>query len=60
MKIMCAVILLNKNTVISEKTEEGNILILPFEKAKDKFRKLAKSQIEIHPEILNLLNNLHH
>lgn len=57
MKIMCAVILLNKNTVISDRSEEGNILILPFEKAKDKFRKLAKSQIEIHPDILNLFNN---
>lgn len=37
------VLLLNKNATLSGISEKDNILILPFEKVKDRFRKMAKS-----------------
>ncbi|NTW43037.1 MAG: hypothetical protein HGB14_01080 [Anaerolineaceae bacterium] len=54
--LKCAVILLNKNTIVEENDNESEILILPFEKAKEKFRKLSKAQIEIPPELINALS----
>lgn len=55
--LKCAVILLNKNTVIEDAENESEILILPFEKAKEKFRKLSKAQIEIPPELIKALKD---
>jgi len=37
------VLLLNKNVTLSGITEKDNILIMPFEKVKDRFRKIAKN-----------------
>lgn len=53
--LKCAVILLNKNTKIVDSDQTDDILILPFDKAKEKFRKLAKSQNEISPEIIKAI-----
>lgn len=37
------ILLLNKNVTISGISEKDNILIMPYEKVKDRFRKLAKN-----------------
>jgi len=55
--LKCAVILLNKNTIVEDQDNESEILILPFEKAKEKFRKLSKTQIEISQELIKALTN---
>jgi uncharacterized protein (UPF0335 family) len=54
--LKCAVILLNKNTIVEENDNESEILILPFEKAKEKFRKLSKAQIETPTELIKALS----
>jgi hypothetical protein len=53
-----AVILLNKSCTISGPKTDGEILILPFDKAKDRFRKLSKTQINVDEEVINVLNSL--
>lgn len=37
------VLLLNKNVILSGISEKDNILIMPYEKVKDRFRKMAKN-----------------
>src|SRR5665648_176411 len=51
-----AVILLNKNCTINGSGNEKGILILPKDKAKDKFRKIAKNPVKIKDEILEVLS----
>jgi hypothetical protein len=56
--INAAVILLNKNCTINGLGEENGILILPFEKAKDRFRKISKTPVKINEEVLKIIKNL--
>jgi hypothetical protein len=56
--INAAVILLNKNCTINGPGEENGILILPFEKAKDRFRKISKTPVKINEEVLKTIKNL--
>jgi len=51
-QLKAAVILLNKKCSITHPLEEDDILVLPYEKAKEKFRKLAKSPIKLSDELL--------
>ena len=51
------VLLLNKNVSISGIFEKDNILIMPFEKVKDRFRKMAKN-INLSDEVYALLEDL--
>ncbi|PKO11072.1 MAG: hypothetical protein CVU40_02570 [Chloroflexi bacterium HGW-Chloroflexi-2] len=51
------VLLLNKNVSISGNFEKDNILIMPFEKVKDRFRKMAKN-INLSDEVYALLEDL--
>ncbi|PKO05565.1 MAG: hypothetical protein CVU41_10855 [Chloroflexi bacterium HGW-Chloroflexi-3] len=51
------VLLLNKNGSISGIFEKDNILIMPFEKVKDRFRKMAKN-INHSGEVYSLLEDL--
>lgn len=51
------VLLLNKNVSISGNFEKDYILIMPFEKVKDRFRKMAKN-INLSDEVYALLEDL--
>lgn len=51
------VLLLNKNVSISGIIEKDNILIMPFEKVKDRFRKIAKN-INHSDEVYSLLEEI--
>ena len=55
-KIKLLIILMNKNIQMDEINEVDDILILPMEKVKDKFRKLSKSD-QIPEAILNSFND---
>jgi hypothetical protein len=60
LQINAAVILLNKKCSIISPIQENEINILPYEKAKDKFRKLAKTPISLSTEVVNALSELEH
>jgi len=52
------VVLLNKNVTLSGISEKDNILVMPYEKVKDRFRKMAKnnnSSNEIYTSLEDLL-----
>jgi hypothetical protein len=55
-KLKCAVVLLHKNVVIADKSEENDVIILTSEKVKEKFRKMSKSQASVSPQILNFFD----
>lgn len=55
-QIKLLVILMNKNVIINDINEMDDILILPMDKVKDKFRKFSKSN-QISEELLNSLVN---
>lgn len=57
-KLNAAVILLNKSCVINGLSNENEILIIPMDKAKDRFRKIAKNPVPINPEINEILEKL--